>query len=621
MACPYGHDEGNLLEYEGKVEERATTNGSTEDDQNQKPTDDVDRVVLHTPCHGVNLLFKDMSLKPEILKGIFDAGFEHPSQVQAKCIPKAMSGVDILCQANPRMGKTAVFVISTLQMIDSQTLAQPTVLALAPTRELASQIEADYRRLSQYFSGIRISLFCDGNPLLADMRKLRSGPIHIVVGTAGRLKTLIRERVLNLSHIKHFIVDECDKMLGQLDIQSDVHEIFLETPFEKQVMMFGPTFQTAVLQDCRKYLSKEAFEMLVVEPVHLGTVEIQNQESVDALDRVVLHTPYHLSGFEGRELLIMCAGGEDTGIKLCTVECFRPFKSEWGYLMSLPVALSKAGIVGCDKLVYLCGGEFANGAASDGVLCYDAMNNQWLTKAHMLSGRHSFGTATLIDYVFVAGGRNGASVLKTVERYDAVSDTWEFVASLPAPLTGCSMLAVKGRLYLFGGMSVFGGALSDKVYQYDIDADKWSSVKSMPLCRSGAVACVGPDGLIYVVGGISRDMEVLCRVDAYDPFADKWLPKDSMRVPRYLPGIGVFEGRMYVFGGEKSLNCHDSSIEAYDFVADEWSLLNTMLPSARSGQSCVAVAVNSVFVRSSFRMDLVHGRIGCNSTTFFNAGR
>ena len=99
--------------------------------------------------------FRDFLLKPEILRAIVDCGFEHPSEVQHECIPQAVLGMDILCQAKSGMGKTAVFVLATLQQIEPVD-GQVSVLVMCHTRELAFQISKEYERFSKYMSGVKV---------------------------------------------------------------------------------------------------------------------------------------------------------------------------------------------------------------------------------------------------------------------------------------------------------------------------------------------------------------------------------------------------------------------------------------------------------------------------------
>jgi superfamily II DNA/RNA helicase len=159
--------------------------------------------------------FKDFLLKPELLRAIMDCGFEHPSEVQHECIPQAILGMDILSQAKSGMGKTAVFVLATLQQIEPVD-GQVSVLVMCHTRELAFQISKEYERFSKYMPATKVAVFFGGTIMKKDEEALKKNCPHIVVGTPGRILALARAAQLNLKHIKHFVLDECDKMLETL---------------------------------------------------------------------------------------------------------------------------------------------------------------------------------------------------------------------------------------------------------------------------------------------------------------------------------------------------------------------------------------------------------------------
>lgn len=142
--------------------------------------------------------------------------------VQHECIPQAVLGMDILCQAKSGMGKTAVFVLATLQQLEP-TESHTYVLVMCHTRELAFQISKEYERFSKYMPALKVAVFFGGLPIQKDEETLKTMTPHIVVGTPGRILALIRNKKLNFKHLKHFILDECDKMLEQLGkIASDI---------------------------------------------------------------------------------------------------------------------------------------------------------------------------------------------------------------------------------------------------------------------------------------------------------------------------------------------------------------------------------------------------------------
>jgi len=197
--------------------------------------------------------FRDFLLKPEILKAIVDCGFEHPSEVQHECIPQAVLGMDILGQAKSGMGKTAVFVLATLQQIDPVD-GEVSALVMCHTRELAYQIAKEYERFSKYMSSVKVGVYFGGINISKDEETLKNNCPHIVVGTPGRILALVKSKKLVLKNLKHFILDECDKMLEQLDMRRDVQEIFRSTPHEKQVMMFSATLSKEIRTVCKKFM-------------------------------------------------------------------------------------------------------------------------------------------------------------------------------------------------------------------------------------------------------------------------------------------------------------------------------------------------------------------------------
>lgn len=195
--------------------------------------------------------FRDFLLKPEILRAIGDCGFELPSQVQQECIPQAVLGTDIICQAKSGMGKTAVFVLAVLQQIEDEDFVDTLVLAHA--RELAYQICLEFDRFSKYFENVRTAVFFGGVPERQHMQLLKDTKPQIVVGTPGRILALANKGALKLDKLKRFILDECDRMLESLDMRKDVQDIFKKSPHEKQVMMFSATIDKETRLVCKKF--------------------------------------------------------------------------------------------------------------------------------------------------------------------------------------------------------------------------------------------------------------------------------------------------------------------------------------------------------------------------------
>ncbi|KAH8834909.1 P-loop containing nucleoside triphosphate hydrolase protein [Flagelloscypha sp. PMI_526] len=242
------HDNEDLIDYEDEAEVTNTSAAAG------AAGADGDGERNFSGIHSTG--FRDFLLKPELLRAISDLGFEHPSEVQQECIPQAVLGMDVLCQAKSGHGKTAVFVLATLQQLEPVN-GSVSVIVLCHTRELAYQIKNEYTRFAKYMPDVRVSTFYGGTSVSKDAELLRDKTKcpHIIVATPGRLNALARDKILDAKKVKHFVLDECDKMLEQLDMRRDVQEIFRATPHTKQVMMFSATLAKDIRATCKKFMN------------------------------------------------------------------------------------------------------------------------------------------------------------------------------------------------------------------------------------------------------------------------------------------------------------------------------------------------------------------------------
>ena len=154
------------------------------------------------------------------------------------------------------MGKTAVFVLATLQQIDPADDGTVDTLILCHTRELAYQIFHEFTRFKKYLPKVRVEVFYGGVPIEENRKILKDEKAapHIVIGTPGRILQLSRDGDLKLSKLKRFILDECDQLLEKLDMRKDVQDIFRLTPHDKQVMMFSATLSKEIRPICKKFM-------------------------------------------------------------------------------------------------------------------------------------------------------------------------------------------------------------------------------------------------------------------------------------------------------------------------------------------------------------------------------
>jgi len=130
-------------------------------------------------------------------------------------------------------------------------------LVLCHTKELAFQIHKEFERLGKYLPTIKSDVLIGGEPIIEQIKKLQKEPPAVVVGTPGRINDLIKRGKLDLKKLRFFVIDECDKMLGQPDMRKDVQEIFVQTPVDKQVMMFSATMPVETRDIARKFMQNQ----------------------------------------------------------------------------------------------------------------------------------------------------------------------------------------------------------------------------------------------------------------------------------------------------------------------------------------------------------------------------
>ncbi|KAJ2000152.1 translation initiation factor eIF4A [Coemansia thaxteri] len=194
--------------------------------------------------------FDDMNLDDNLLRGIYAYGFERPSAIQQRAIVPVLKGHDVIAQAQSGTGKTATFSISILQKIDP-TIPQIQALVLAPTRELAQQIQKVMASLGD-FRKAKIHACTGGTRVADDASALNSG-VHVVVGTPGRVFDMIKRGALKTASIKLFALDEADEMLSR-GFKDQIYEVFQLLPAEVQVVLLSATMPTEVFEVTDKFM-------------------------------------------------------------------------------------------------------------------------------------------------------------------------------------------------------------------------------------------------------------------------------------------------------------------------------------------------------------------------------
>ncbi|CCE93952.1 uncharacterized protein TDEL_0H00930 [Torulaspora delbrueckii] len=210
---------------------------------------EVEESQIQTNYDKVVYKFDDMNLKNELLRGVFGYGFEDPSAIQQRAILPIIEGHDVLAQAQSGTGKTGTFSIAALQRIDS-ALKSPQALILAPTRELALQIQKVVIALA-FHMDIKVHACIGGTSFQEDAEGLRDA--QIVVGTPGRVFDNIQRRKFKTDSIKMFILDEADEMLSS-GFKEQIYQIFTLLPPTTQVVLLSATMPKDVLEVTTKFM-------------------------------------------------------------------------------------------------------------------------------------------------------------------------------------------------------------------------------------------------------------------------------------------------------------------------------------------------------------------------------
>jgi ATP-dependent RNA helicase DeaD len=232
--------------------------------------------------------FQEMGISEPIKRAITDMGFEEASPIQEKAIPIALTGRDIIGQAQTGTGKTAAFSIPILEKVDtSKKFVQ--AIAIAPTRELAIQVSEEINRLSKYMGITSLPIY-GGQSIDRQMKALKKGP-HIITGTPGRLLDHIKRKTLKLDRVLMVVLDEADEMLD-MGFLEDIERILKETPEEKQTLLFSATMPKQIQNLAERFMSDPELVKIKAKEVTSPTVkqiyyEVNERDKFEVLCRLL----------------------------------------------------------------------------------------------------------------------------------------------------------------------------------------------------------------------------------------------------------------------------------------------------------------------------------------------
>ena len=216
--------------------------------------------------------FVDFPFGAQLQHNIATKGYVMPSAIQDQSIPHIINGKDVIGLANTGTGKTAAFLLPIIER-QSGIMLRPSVLVMAPTRELAEQINTEFRDFSRGLN-LYSTLVVGGMNIDRQIRDLRRRP-HVIIGTPGRLKDLLQRRELQLKNMTTLVLDEADRMLD-MGFLPDIKAIVGAMPRERQTLFFSATITPEITAVTREFLN---------DPV---TVSVRTTETSEHVEQDVV---------------------------------------------------------------------------------------------------------------------------------------------------------------------------------------------------------------------------------------------------------------------------------------------------------------------------------------------
>ena len=238
--------------------------------------------------------FKNLGIEQKLIDSISELGFENPTPVQEKAIPLVLNDrSDLIALAQTGTGKTAAFGLPSIQQIDLKNKNIQTIV-LCPTRELCIQISKDLISYSKFLKAIKITPVYGGASIENQIKAIRKGT-HIIVGTPGRTKDLIKRKVLNFKSVKRVVLDEADEMLS-MGFKDDLDFILDTTSENRQTLLFSATMSKEVRSISKRFMN-DANE-ITVEKLNSGAKNVEHhvynvntRDKYDTLKRIADFNP------------------------------------------------------------------------------------------------------------------------------------------------------------------------------------------------------------------------------------------------------------------------------------------------------------------------------------------
>lgn len=254
--------------------------------------------------------FENLGLHPSILKALLEAGYTQPTPIQEQAIPAAIEGRDLMASAQTGTGKTAAFMLPSLNRIATPSESRsrgPRVLVLTPTRELAAQVNDAARKYGKFMRARTVSIV--GGMPYPVQNKLLSQPVDILVATPGRLIDHLERGRIDFSRLEVLVLDEADRMLDMGFIE-DVERIANATPASRQTLLFSATLDGSIAGLAQRLLKNpQRIEVATAQTRH--TQIEQKLHFTDNLEHKHKLLNHILADIELRQAIVFTATKRD----------------------------------------------------------------------------------------------------------------------------------------------------------------------------------------------------------------------------------------------------------------------------------------------------------------------
>ena len=234
--------------------------------------------------------FNQLALQPALLDTVQQLGFTQMTAIQAQSLPLILEGHDVIAQAKTGSGKTAAFGLGLLQKIKTERL-RPQAMVLCPTRELATQVAEELRRLARGIPNVKVMVVTGGVPMQRQVDSLAHG-VHIIVGTPGRILDHIDAQSIEFNGIHTLVLDEADRMID-MGFYDDMAQIVAVCPKHRQTLLYSATYPDTIGKDATLFV-RDAVHVQVETQVSQAQIEqrfyqVPDEDRFDAVVSLLLH--------------------------------------------------------------------------------------------------------------------------------------------------------------------------------------------------------------------------------------------------------------------------------------------------------------------------------------------